>query len=77
VRDARRREYSPECIQKIQILAGNFLGGKFEFFLRDVGECSTQVISDCVNVVPLLFGHWRTHIIRQHLSLIEEPLKDE
>lgn len=45
--------------------------------LRDVGECSTQVVAHGVDVVPLFLGHGRTDIISQHLGLIKQPLENE
>ena len=45
--------------------------------LRDVGECTSQVVADGVDVIPLFFGHGWAHVVGRHLSLVEEPLKYE
>ena len=45
--------------------------------LRDVGESSTQVVTYCMDVVPLFLGHGWTDIISEHLGLIKQPLENE
>lgn len=45
--------------------------------LRDIGKGPSEVISNGVNVIPLLLGHGRTDIVGQHLGLIKQPLEDE
>lgn len=43
----------------------------------DIVQGRSQGATHLVDVVPLLRRHRSTHIVRSHLGLVEEPLKDE
>lgn len=43
----------------------------------DVLEGLSQTVAHFMNVIPLLFRNGRANVVGRHLSLVEEPLKDE
>lgn len=43
----------------------------------NVLERLSQAVAHFVYVIPLLLGHRRTHVVRRHLSFVEQPLENE
>lgn len=43
----------------------------------NVFEGLPQTVTHLVYIIPLLLSHWCTHIVRRHLRLVEQPLKNE
>lgn len=44
---------------------------------RNVFERLSQAVAHFVYVIPLLLGHRCTHVVRRHLSFVEQPLENE
>lgn len=43
----------------------------------NVFERLSQAVAHFVYVIPLLLGHRCTHVVRRHLSFVEQPLENE